>query len=72
MAAAHLVRVCGRNHGLLERITIITDIQTDDILRVVCLLSKDVTAKQKKSIMLSKITVKSLKSFAIEREALCL
>ncbi len=70
MAPAHLVRVCGSNHGLLEWIPIITDVQTDVTLRV-CLLSKDVMAKKLKVIMPAKSRVKLTESAVVERSTLC-
>lgn len=60
------MRVSGRNHRHLERSAIKTNIQADDILGV-CLLGIDVSANEKKVIVLPKLWIKFLESIVIVR-----
>lgn len=68
--ALHLVRICGRDHGLPKSLSLVTHIQADHALRV-CLLNKDVRAEQQEFVMQSKVGVKLAKCLAVVRRALC-
>ena len=50
-------------HGLLERLSLVTHIQTNHT--IVCPLSKDVTTDQPESIVISKVFIKLSCSFAV-------
>ena len=64
------MRVCGGDHGLLERLSIVTDVQVD--VALLCLLCKYVATQEQEVIMAAKIRVKFKQALTIKGYSLCL
>ncbi len=63
--------ICGRNHGLVERLALVTNVELDLVVRV-CLLDKDIGTQQEEIIMATKAGIKLPECATIVRRMLCL